>query len=371
MYMKRIFYPVGHGGFSEEVFFSTSGKELSVVYDCGCSNENYGNKSLDLRDSIYNWLGIEDSIDLLFISHYHDDHVNLLYELSSRYDIKNIILPEISSLESLYYLLDIFLKDKSKTFQRERFVFYEELLRRELDGTNVHFYSPENDFNIYDKTRGHLKIKNRNIDIKKLDKKKNEVFSNGDQFNYARIWRFIPYYRKVEMVDRVIINELNKYYSELIDEEDNRIDITLLEGNFRDIMEIFENLKDKEIEDEYKDRFNPHKSNLTLYSGPVAAGQMKNTSDCLYTGDYYNSEEYIDSLIDFYRNKSVFMETSREDSRHNYIVWAHHGDLDYYNEELYKRFGSYIIFSNLLKKHIKANIHWVNEIDFYQKQYYL
>ncbi len=100
MLVRRIIHPVGFGAFCTEQFWSRDRNVvLNVVYDCG-------SMSLDtesLQQEIENTEGLDRGIDLLFISHFHDDHINgirniLLKEEQTyiRYGKTHVILPLLS-----------------------------------------------------------------------------------------------------------------------------------------------------------------------------------------------------------------------------------------------------------------------------------
>lgn len=100
MLVRRIIHPVGFGAFCTEQFMDREHNiVLNVVYDCG--SQSLDTKSL--QQEIENTEGLDQGIDLLFISHFHDDHINgirdiLLKEEQKyiRYGKTHIILPLLS-----------------------------------------------------------------------------------------------------------------------------------------------------------------------------------------------------------------------------------------------------------------------------------
>ena len=95
MIFKRILHPVGQGAFFTEQFFDENGAAiLNVVYDCG---ELRSTKHLDRE--IENTLNPTDKaevIDVMFISHLDEDHINgidQLINIGSLTDKSVIILP--------------------------------------------------------------------------------------------------------------------------------------------------------------------------------------------------------------------------------------------------------------------------------------
>lgn len=84
----RIFHPIGQGAFYSEVHENDNTK-FTIVYDCGSSTFK-GKKMETLVSSTFpeNY-----EIDILFISHFHTDHVNGIEFLKKKFKIKKVILP--------------------------------------------------------------------------------------------------------------------------------------------------------------------------------------------------------------------------------------------------------------------------------------
>lgn len=85
----RVFFPVGHGGFSFERM-----DETTIVFDCGSRPKSYVEKNImALKDELFD----EDMpvIDHLFLSHFDEDHRNGLEQLLKTFEVKQIHLPYI------------------------------------------------------------------------------------------------------------------------------------------------------------------------------------------------------------------------------------------------------------------------------------
>lgn len=84
---KRILHPVGHGAFFSEHISSRCEDKLhyNVVYDCGSLSKTRIKKEID---NTYELLE-ENHINLLFISHFDDDHINGLSILKEKGLVNN------------------------------------------------------------------------------------------------------------------------------------------------------------------------------------------------------------------------------------------------------------------------------------------
>lgn len=94
----RTIHPVGQGAFYSERFYDIPGGRpvFTVVYDCGSGigcNASSDAKSVIKRFANNLRMERRPVIDILFISHFHSDHINGIKELVKHVKIKNIIMP--------------------------------------------------------------------------------------------------------------------------------------------------------------------------------------------------------------------------------------------------------------------------------------
>lgn len=91
MEVTRIFHSVGQGGFYTETFDDSKNKSM-IVFDCG------GNSSKSMRDYLDSFISNNPTvtIEAVFISHLHDDHINGLQHLIDRANVKKIFLPQFN-----------------------------------------------------------------------------------------------------------------------------------------------------------------------------------------------------------------------------------------------------------------------------------
>ena len=90
----RSFIPVGQGGFCVERFYDGNQEESGViVYDCGTITTP---KRIKREQVIKDEFGDnKQRIDAVFISHFHYDHISMLFQLIKKCDVKKIYLPYV------------------------------------------------------------------------------------------------------------------------------------------------------------------------------------------------------------------------------------------------------------------------------------
>lgn len=104
MEVTRIIHPIGQGAFYTESI-KTNDNLYNVVYDCGSGNHKYTPKRL--KQDIASFYNPDDVIDLLFISHFDNDHINGIRELKKRTsNIRNIVVPLIEENDFWYYQIE-------------------------------------------------------------------------------------------------------------------------------------------------------------------------------------------------------------------------------------------------------------------------
>ncbi len=89
------FNGVGQGLFYSASISTSGGRKSNFVYDCGTNYEKDKSLLIGKIDSSFS----DDTIDALFISHYHKDHISGVKHLSETYHIKNVFLPAFTEEE--------------------------------------------------------------------------------------------------------------------------------------------------------------------------------------------------------------------------------------------------------------------------------
>lgn len=104
--MHRFFLPVGEGAFYAECFYGgiSESSPINVVYDCGTRSANA--KAL-LANAAKIPFGSnvagrkKETIHAVFISHFHDDHIEGLPLLLQKYNVKRIYFPLLENENKL------------------------------------------------------------------------------------------------------------------------------------------------------------------------------------------------------------------------------------------------------------------------------
>lgn len=101
-YVKRTFHPVGQGAFFTEQFYNDDATTLlyNVVYDCGSRSKGI---KTQMEHSIRNVFHDKKEIDVLFLSHFDDDHINFVKTLKDKGYLSGtrIIIPMLAAEEWL------------------------------------------------------------------------------------------------------------------------------------------------------------------------------------------------------------------------------------------------------------------------------
>lgn len=122
--LERRFHPIGQGAFYTEVFRGTDGSRFVMVCDCGTeTGAKDMEKDLDAQISeLILSLGAKPFIDLLFISHFHDDHINGLDKLLGGVMVGTTIIPMLSLPVLTVTRVQNFLKYRSAALSSDKII---------------------------------------------------------------------------------------------------------------------------------------------------------------------------------------------------------------------------------------------------------
>jgi len=291
----RTFYTVGQGAFYTEKF----NNGFTVVYDCGGQNKRI------IKNKIKQEFNKNEKIDILFISHFHGDHINGLEFLLTYCDVKRVILPLLEDDMKLQFFIE------NNSYYRYQNSFLKNLIlnpKDSLKNQEITFVEP------YD-----TKI---DIDISNLNTIKSGELLHS---SYTSEWIYVTY------------NMYNNSFSKDLQKELTSIGV--------DISNIENKLTTNKINiiNKYKsviDRGGFNANSLVVFSGFRNHANCNITSSCkflcqevvskkngcLYLGDFEAKEDDSMQIL-----KSVF---------HNYwdnisvVQIPHHGSYKNYHTEL-------------------------------------
>ena len=299
--MQRVFMPVGQGAFYIEKF----NDGFTVVYDCG----SYKNTSI-VEENIKNSILDTKKIDLLVISHYHEDHINGLEYLFKNFDIDKMLMPFLDLAEKMESFIDADIHNNSNGFYKDFCINPEKALKDNFGkSSEITFVLPEES------------SQPNKIDIQNIK----DRINSGDKITcnvINCIWAYIPFnfqdakrteqFKKLtEHLDLDSVDKFRDYY----------------ERNKKELIDIYEKVEgDKNTNSLvlYSGAYSNIKT--TTYSRRKSFSFTKNISGCLYLGDY-NAEgnQKMKELEAKY--ESFYKEIST-------IQIPHHGSRDNYNPRL-------------------------------------
>ena len=316
MKVTRVIHPIGQGAFYSERI-ECDDRTYNIVYDCGSGNFNKAPKLLERE--IASCYKKNDVIDVLFISHFDNDHINGINELRRHIsEIKNVIVPLIEQDDFWFYSIE------NNEFER----FYNSLT--EL-ANNVYKVRPASEDDKY----YHLN------DIGLIDLSESEEGSfevqNATKFSLRRSidWCHIPFNYDKKTRLNILKNELVK----------NGISEKELTSGWDVVEHHIDNIKKA-----YKKVITggANKTSLILYSGGVE-GEYEcwqyqgcmcyyprlyhrpfyryDKEGCLYFGD--NDLNQANILYDLKHKLNSLVE------RVGTIQVPHHGAIDNFNDDIF------------------------------------
>lgn len=286
------FHRVGQGLFASEEY-----GDHTIVYDCGGERIKIVNEAIDFG------LPETPDIDILFISHYDQDHINGILHLIETHDIKHVVLPLVSNFSRFLSSRDYIDAD----FDRIRVLYSnpELFFRNNSPRTHCHFIRDVNE-----NQGGRI-----SISIEDLPKE----FDSSIQIILLNGWLLIPYNRKVMTQD-----DERRFISRL------GLDPDL---DFDQILEKWPSLdkciKRKLLETGIVNRYTINDYSMTLYS-------QNRDSRTLYLGDY-NAKDHCDKL------QTVYGGFWKEISC---VQVPHHGSEKSFNDELLECGANDYVISN-------------------------
>ena len=275
MKITRTFYNVGDALFTKEKL-TIGSKSYTIMYDCGSTNE----------DLIKEAISDTEEIDVIFLSHYHADHIRGLQKILKSVEVKRLILPMISYPDACIAIC----MEKDQELLWKFFVNPQSVLEKEIPITYVYGERNQGEEEI-DEIDYYLSEKpTRNIELSKgqaikIDKDIDWICLPFNPF---------PFDQKKE----------DDFFKKLSEAVDN--DKSINRSNVKDFWE------EKDLQAEIREKtleiikYFPLKpsinaTSMTLYSGPCENDIKDRLMGCLYTGDYdAKTPSSVDNILTFY-----------------------------------------------------------------------
>ncbi len=355
MELTRIIHPVGQGAFYTEELCS-NGKYFNAVYDCGSvTDNNILEKRIDCYlDNLKKQQDKEEKpvIDIVFISHFHNDHTNGIDYLLKNANVQLLVLPQLNSgqiLESFIYnyhstgnidsvsnnLLSILAN------KHEAYSYKDNNPRTKIKYISVREEEQRND--------------SKDFIIVSLDDG-DKIFAishNNVIPKYSNDFLYIPYNLNIKDKTNIFTKFFIEKVKELYDKDYNFQNKLQEKGiqkeniedignniNFELLKQIAENMGVNKCKEIYTEIFG---SNHNSYSMPVFSGfnyqndycilsskcykccfygSSINNLNCLYTGDFETTKNF-DNLKNFYNRLNLWniikiVQVPHHCSRNNY-----------------------------------------------------
>ncbi len=274
--MIRTFHNIGQGAFYTEKFDG-----MTIVYDCGGSRKDI------IEREILNTFEKDQIIEKLFISHFHNDHINGLQFLLTHCDVKTVYLPLLHEKSEVQFLIENVEYGNGDPFISRLITNPKDTIRELSRDTQIVFVKPKEVESKEGKNSDDLIDSGAELPL------------NGSGNNCT--WVFVPYNFQYDLFCTQLCRELeskgiilNNITNELCTKKDIIIDVyrTVLKGtkNFNaNSLVLYSGSKegnecDIYLEDIYSDC-------IVLY--PWYGRPVNMNAGCLYLGDYNVSDQSI------------------------------------------------------------------------------
>ncbi|NEU62694.1 MBL fold metallo-hydrolase [Paenibacillus sp. ALJ109b] len=362
--------PIGQG-----LFYNGNINNSIIVYDCGSNNINKLKEMISEFELRCNG----NKIDVLMISHFHEDHINGIELLLSKFEVDTVILPYISNVEKALllakpnygksqYSLEMLI-DPVRFFLSEERRVQRVVLIAPGSGTtsidNEDFQIDNNDNNVFNlvsiKEDSDL-IEKLTVDTyygEQLNRKKLFVLKHDQYMILRNIWKFKFFNLKTEST------VLDKFEAEIT---------SILELD--NIKELNKQLKDESVREQiaecYASCFNKrgakfNDTSLVVYHEPIRSDHIKIYSYVEGCATLVNNEDLFG--FTWFHNHNLSTSFTGQmlcgdiclNKQDNYDEWKKH-----YNKELHN-------ISFMLLPHHGSKHNWNNKIvsDCHNLDWYL
>ncbi|MGE4332303.1 MAG: MBL fold metallo-hydrolase [Macellibacteroides sp.] len=329
MNLTRVFHPIGQGAFYTERH-NFNGENFTIVYDCGSLTL----KNEKLKNVIISCFQKDEAIDILFISHFHADHISGIEYLKEHCNIKLVVIPYFDDISKNIAKICNYINGYKNTVLIDNpTLFFGE-------GTRVITIEERNMKSIYN---------NEPIVINNNDNELQSTYPSGSNFTYEsssnmqnRKWFFVPYNYKITVNRDRFIQNLNKLSIEVSSINSIKDIIRNIKNITKAYKAISGDLNDTSMLlfsgrmiDDYLSYYDSSLDTTTCSSMFQANKEIQ--SGCLYTGDIsLNKKDLISELKSDY---SLFWPHIGT------LQIPHHGSIENFNEDILVRNMRIAVFS--------------------------
>ena len=314
--LTRRFHAVGQGLFCSEHVYADGENVFNAVYDCGSNNNGPCRIRVNEMKEI---VGPSGKIDYLFISHFHDDHINCLDMLTDEFDVDKIVLPQLSPYQKIRAFA---LESDGGSYSKK----YSDLRRKIFTGSlraNEYIEIP----NFDSPSLPNINVSNNEetyheFDLYRMTVDKSDISCKIIDDVYVM---YIPFYVESEMSKR-FMEEVKRTNPQVIEAAEK--------NDFSNLEELLGNDAFGKLKKQYRFSYgsNMNESSMTVLSVPCRSGMS-----ALYNGDFPYRISASDLLVRiYYRREWHDIET---------ILASHHGSKKDNPIELYSKGGNNCVVS--------------------------
>lgn len=321
MILNRYIIPAGFGAFCIEQFLYGDNleKRFTVVYDCGAK---YKEGKDNIRSAIQLYFN-DCTVDLLFISHFHDDHINMVKDLPFS-DKSVIIIPFVSAPDIKLY--DLITNSKYEELQntleqlKDKYhlkLFYAQPFDEKQEVSFDNFISLDSNEQGLLKVNVGICIEGINWLYTPCHLQDNHIYNIIETELYSYIGSL-----KIDWNNNCVVSSLKKKCKELIEEQKIVEDINstsmLLVSKGKDIIVASKHCSGKINKDSNLEECDCD-NEICVYNGDVC-----------FNEDVTNRKSDKESLL----NKALYFYKMTTTNKIGLLQISHHGSEFSYNREL-------------------------------------
>ena len=265
--MIRTFHPVGQGAFYTEVLKGDDGGSFVVVYDCGTETASK-DMVVSLEQQIDSFVSGLSQIDILFISHFHADHISGLDRLLEKVKVLRTVIPMLDVPTITVTRIQNFIR-----YNQESALAADGIIRDlYLDGDSTERFGEV----VAVATEYEDEYRDENDGRETLITKGARRFSGRALSSYNEIWEYVPF-NSINRGDKRV-RDLHKKLKVLAAGRMNLND--LVKDRLADVKKVY-----REVMNNANDNF----YTLVVVSRPkkgVVLSPCTRLAHCVYFGDF-------------------------------------------------------------------------------------